>query len=84
MYCFHVIHKTLDFYLTNKIMTPEQSRGFLQAYHDKVKVCAAFSVKVIEGCFGLRSDMVCEPIAGDWATYNTWDNQGELIKTASL
>lgn len=57
---------------------------FTELYHSKIKEVAKISIKIVDECLGLGKGMIRAPAAGDWTTYNTWDNQGELLQTAAL
>ncbi|KAJ3227525.1 hypothetical protein HK099_001676 [Clydaea vesicula] len=82
MYCLHSIKENLSLYLQLRILTVEKSEEVVSLFASKVKEVAKFSLKLVD-YIGVHPDMIRAPIAGDWAKYNTYDNQGELLKPSA-
>jgi len=80
-FLYHLITSDLAFYLTNKLITPEQSRDLSDMFNAKIKEIAQFGLPLVES-LGVNAEMIKAPISRDWADYNKDDNQGELLKSA--
>lgn len=75
------IFNNLASYQLLGLVNHAQSVEIVARYHAQIKVVAAFSLQLVNH-LGVSREMLRAPIAGDWESYNTWDNQGELIRSA--
>lgn len=79
LFCMGTIFNNLASYQLLKLLTVDQANHLVELYHTKIKIVASFSLQLVD-YLGLDPSIIRAPIAGNWAEYNTWDNQGELIK----
>jgi len=79
LFCLQSIFNNLASYLLIGLLNASQGLELVSKYHAGVKAVAPFAL-TLGSYLGCSDQMIRAPIAGDWAGYNTWDNQGELIK----
>lgn len=77
LFALRRIELDISGYLTNKLLTLTQGAEISERSRVLCREIAPYSISLVQA-FGIPDHLLNAPIAQDWITYNTVDNQGEL------
>jgi len=78
LHLLFTLEKDLATFMKEGLVTPEQASLAMDINRRLCRELAPQSLALIEA-FGLPEEMLQAPIASDWVSYNSYDNQGELM-----
>ena len=79
LFALNSIQKDLAWFIAEGVFSPTFYHKFAGAYDEAVAAIAPIAMDAV-AAFDVREEMLHAPIAADWVKYNTYDNQGELLR----
>lgn len=79
LFAMNSIQRDLAWFMSEQIFTSNFYSKFNEKYDAAVAAVAPIAIDAI-AAFDVREKMLNAPIASDWVKYNTYDNQGELLR----
>eukprot|EP01118_Nematostelium_gracile_P002347 TRINITY_DN12585_c0_g1_i1.p1 TRINITY_DN12585_c0_g1~~TRINITY_DN12585_c0_g1_i1.p1 ORF type:complete len:141 (+),score=38.51 TRINITY_DN12585_c0_g1_i1:104-526(+) len=78
LYALHSLQSDIGYFLTKRILIPENSKKLDEKIKFLIKELAPQSIFLVQA-FGIPDYGLNAPIAADWIGYNQIDNRGELL-----
>ena len=79
LFALNSIQKDLAWFIAEGVFSPAFYHKFGSVYDEAVAAVAPIAMDAV-AAFDVREEMLHAPIAADWVKYNTYDNQGELLR----
>jgi len=79
LYVMNCLENDLGFLTTSGLLPAATGAKVQRAASDLCREIAPQAIALCDA-FGFSEDMLAAPIASDWVTYNTGDNQGEMLE----
>ncbi len=78
LFLMTVLEKNLSWYVISGLLAPSDINKVREV---AARLCAELGPESLALCdsFAITDTMLSAPIALDWVSYNTYDNQGELM-----
>lgn len=79
LFALNSIQRDLAWFMAEGIFLPNHFSKFQAQYDAAIAAVSSIAMDAI-AAFDVREEMLYAPIAADWVKYNTYDNQGELLR----